>query len=114
MLYGGNGMNQTMMLRGLNGKVRLHVLVDTGNTHNFINEQIVKKLDFPIHEVNGIQVEIANGKEMKCDVLCKYFVWTMQKQEFKADMYLLPLGSYDLILGIQWLKTLGNIQQDFE
>lgn len=110
----GNGTNQTMMVRGLSGKVRLHVLVDIGSTQNFINEQIEKNLNFLVYDVNGIYVEIANGQEMKCDALCKDFIWTMQQQEFKADMYLLPLGSYDLILRIQWLKTLGKIQWDFE
>lgn len=96
----GNGTNQTMMVRGLSGKVRLHVLVDIGSTQNFINEQIEKNLNFPVYDVNGIYVEIANGQEMKCDALCKDFIWTMQQQEFKADIYLLPLGSYDLILRI--------------
>lgn len=36
------------------------------------------------------------------------------RQSFQADMYLLPLGNYDLILDIQWLKTLGNITWNFE
>lgn len=97
----GTGSNQTMMLKGLCGKVGLHVHVATGSTHNFINEQVIKKLDYPVQEVNGIWVEIANGQEMKCNSLCKDFVWKMQDQEFKADVYLLPLDNYDLILGIQ-------------
>lgn len=28
-------------------------------------------------------------------------------------MFLLPIESYDIILGIQWLKTLGSISWNF-
>ena len=28
-------------------------------------------------------------------------------------MLLLPLGNYDMVLGVQWLETLGEIRWDF-
>lgn len=37
----------------------------------------------------------------------------MQQAQFTADMIVLPLVCCDLILGIQWLKTLGPILWDF-
>lgn len=37
----------------------------------------------------------------------------MQCQEFTAEVFLLPLESYDLILEIQWLRTLGTMQWNF-
>lgn len=45
--------------------------------------------------------------------MCHGFQWTMQQQDFSTNVYLLPLESYDLILGIQWLKTLGIITWNF-
>lgn len=36
----------------------------------------------------------------------------MQGQSFKADVRLLPLIEYDLILGIHWLQSLGQILCD--
>lgn len=52
---------------------------------------------------------VANGKELKCKYICKDFNWRMQGQEFITDVYVLPLESYDLILGVQWLVNLGDI-----
>lgn len=37
----------------------------------------------------------------------------MQGHSFIADVYVLPLETYDLILCIRWLKMLGKIQWDF-
>ena len=109
----GTGSNQTMMIKGMCGKRRLHVLIDTRSTYNFLNEQLAKKLQCPISKVNGIWVEVANGQELKCDAICVGFKWKMQQQNFQADVYLLPLQSYDLILGIQWLKILDDISWNF-
>uniref|UniRef100_A0A2C9WKT3 Uncharacterized protein n=1 Tax=Manihot esculenta TaxID=3983 RepID=A0A2C9WKT3_MANES len=57
----GSGTNHTMLIRGIYKKVRLHVLVDTGSTHDFINEHIVRKLNLLVEKVTGIWVEVANG-----------------------------------------------------
>ena len=46
--------------------------------------------------------------------MCKDFKWTLHSTEFRSEVYLLPLGSCDLVLGVQWLATLGIIKWDFK
>ncbi|KAF2305026.1 hypothetical protein GH714_001150 [Hevea brasiliensis] len=41
------------------------------------------------------------------------FKWGMQGYDFVAEVYVLALDSYDLILGAQWLFTLGDISWNF-
>ena len=38
---------------------------------------------------------------------------TMQGHVFAVDLNVLPLEDYELVLGTQWLRTLGVIQWDF-
>ena len=38
----------------------------------------------------------------------------LQKVPFAIDFFILPLEGYDVVLGTQWLRTLGPIQWDFE
>nr|GEZ11258.1 integrase, catalytic core [Tanacetum cinerariifolium] len=45
---------------------------------------------------------------------CKNFKWTIHGQVFETDVMILPLGGYEMVLGIQWLATLGVIQFDFK
>lgn len=38
---------------------------------------------------------------------------SIDSEVFVTDLYVLPLGSYDLVLSMQWLSTLGQILWDF-
>jgi len=38
----------------------------------------------------------------------------MHGYEFASNVLLIPLGGYDLVLGIQWLATLGTIKWNFK
>ena len=38
----------------------------------------------------------------------------MQSSQFLVDFYLIELERYDVVLGAQWLKTLGPITWNFE
>ncbi|GJT66424.1 retrotransposable element Tf2 [Tanacetum coccineum] len=40
--------------------------------------------------------------------------WTLQGLDFVTDMMILPLGGCEMVLGIQWLATLGNIHFNFQ
>lgn len=38
----------------------------------------------------------------------------MQGIWFKADVILVPLTNYDMVLGVQWLQTLYDIMWNFK
>ena len=59
-------------------------------------------------------VAIANGEQLQCQSMCRGFKWTLLGEEYITDAFLVPLGSCDMILGIQWLSTLGSILWNFE
>ena len=42
-------------------------------------------------------------------------MWSLEVEgmDYKTDAYIVPLGSCDMILGIQWLSTLGSILWNF-
>ncbi|KAH0729848.1 hypothetical protein KY285_000852 [Solanum tuberosum] len=77
-----------------------HVLIDTGSTHNFIDESMARKLGckaLPIHEQS---VSVADGRKVQTAAVCKNLKWLLQ-------------GNVDIVLGVQWLNTLGRILFDF-
>ena len=46
--------------------------------------------------------------------MCKDFSWSLLGETFTTDVMLVTLGNYDMVLGIQWLASLGPILWDFE
>jgi hypothetical protein len=57
---------QTLKLIGYIKHRKVIILVDSGNTHNFIHRRIAQKTHIYIHAVNTFQIMIANGGSMKC------------------------------------------------
>ena len=53
---------QIMRIRGTCQKRMLRVLIDSGSTHNFLNEHLVGRLKCKLSPVMPWYVEIANGQ----------------------------------------------------
>ena len=104
---------QTMRVTGYHGKKQLHLLLDSGSTHNFIDANLALKLDCRVDTISPLWVKVADGGQLKCDSLIKNFTWKMQGHLFTADLLLLPLSGSDIVLGVQWFSTLGPILWDF-
>ena len=74
---------------------------------------MAKKLGCKLEKVGPMRVDVANGTSMACGAICKGLKWTLQGTTFVTDVLLLLLGNCDMVLGIQWLETLGEIKWDF-
>ncbi|XP_021971560.1 uncharacterized protein LOC110866725 [Helianthus annuus] len=104
----------TMQVVGNIGTKTLHILTDLGSTHNFLDEKLAHKLDCKVEEIGPMRVGVANGLPLLCTKICKNFEWQMQGLWFNADVLVIPLASYDMVLGIQWLLPLGDIIWNFK
>ncbi|XP_076902380.1 uncharacterized protein LOC143557114 [Bidens hawaiensis] len=104
----------TMRVMGTVGTRQIHVLIDYGSTHNFINENLAKKLNCPLKEIRSMTVGVANGNQLDCVKICPDFQWAMQGMWFRADVFVIPLENYDMVLGVQWLLNLDNIVWNFK
>ena len=79
-------------------------LIDYGATDSFISNYLVKDMiKAPKFLTNGWQVEFGFGQ--KCYIK-KYFRnidIELSKGFIEWDLYVIPLASYDIILGMDWL-----------
>lgn len=85
------------------------MLLDLRSTHNFIDPRVERDVICYIHPTNNFEVMIGNGRKIACKGTCCNIKINMGNYILKSDMYALPLGRYDIILGAQWLRTLGLI-----
>lgn len=105
---------QTMRVTGVHDKKLLHILLDSGSTHNFLDLKIAKSLGCKLEAISPLHVTGGGGHKLEAAFICRNFQWKLQQTQFTADVLVLPLVCCDLLLGIQWLKSLGPILWDFD
>jgi hypothetical protein len=90
------------------------ILVDSGSTHNFIHRRIAQETHCYIHAVNNFQIMIANGGSMKCGGRCENVCLQIGDYHLKSHMFTIDMGGCDIMLGADWVRTLGPILMDFK
>lgn len=75
---------------------------------------MVKGLGIKPQPNSTISVTVANSDKLKCDQILKDFTWEMSGKTFKADVMVFPVGGYDIILGVDWMKHVSPVVFDFK
>jgi hypothetical protein len=88
-------------------------LVDSGSTHSFIDTAAAAHLGLVPVAQPGLTVGVANSDRIPSSDVCKNITVTIDQEEFAIDLYVIPLGGYGLVLGCEWLRTLGPVLWDF-
>lgn len=109
----GSSTFNCMRVIGYYGKCKLFILIDNGSTHNFLDLNIANEIGCMLEKTKPMDVTAASGCTMLTKYRCSNFSWKMQGYSYTSDIRTLPLDCCDLVLGVQWLSTLGPILWDF-
>lgn len=90
------------------------ILIDSGSTHNFLPDRVVKQLGLPTQPAPSFRVLVGNDEVLRCTTMCTQVQLHMGQHTFTVDLFVLPLSGAELVLGVQWLETLGPIVTDFK
>lgn len=98
-----------MKLMGKIGDREVVVLIDSGATHNFVSTKVVDELTIGVTDTGSVGVKLGNGLMARSYGCCKKV--TLELPEVRTVEEFLPfeLGGSDVILGIKWLQTLGDM-----
>nr|GEW24460.1 retrotransposon-related protein [Tanacetum cinerariifolium] len=100
---------KTIKLAGeLNG-IPILILIDSRATHNFISKKLAIALGLTIKPVKRLQISLGNGSRVWIGE--HYDSVSIQFGSYSCivDALVYNLGSLDMILGIAWLGTLGDV-----
>jgi hypothetical protein len=81
------------------------LLVDSGSSATFINYSFVQQVGMTTISCSPVKVKVANGAELVSQLVVPAVEWWCDGHTFHTDMMVLDLGSYDAILGFDWLKS---------
>jgi hypothetical protein len=104
---------QTLKLIGYVKHHKFIILIDSSIPANFNYQWVDRETDYHIDVVNNFQVMIANGGSMKCGGPCENVWLQMDDYSLKTHMFDIEMGGCDIVLGVEWLRTLGLITMDF-
>jgi hypothetical protein len=90
------------------------MLIDWGSTHNFIEQSVVTKFGLQVVCGKSVQVTVRNKEIIECTRRCMGLSFSIQGFIVQADFYVLPEATYQAVLRVQWVATLGPIQIDYK
>ncbi|XP_075521405.1 uncharacterized protein LOC142554626 [Primulina tabacum] len=90
--------------------VATHALLDLGATHLFISESSIERLGIIHAAMNlGFRVSIPSKDQMFTSRIVRGLELRLQQKAVQADLIVLPLPEFDIILGMYWLSSNGAV-----
>ena len=112
--YMGFSSPCTTKLKGIINHGEVTILIDSGATHNFITPTMVKRLQLQDQANANLTIVLGTGVTAQGSGVCKKLNFTVQGWSFVSDFIILELGQVDVILGIYWLRTLGDCKVNWD
>jgi hypothetical protein len=106
-LLGSTSPSTMRVVACINGHKEI-VLIDTSSTHNFLDSKLANSLKLLI-DTTSCGVKVANGEVIKTMGECRAIKFKMQVLNLEVNFNLLNLEGCGIVLGTQWLSTLGMI-----
>jgi sRNA-binding regulator protein Hfq len=90
---------QTLKLTGYIKNMKFIILVDNGNSQNFIHRHLSQEFNFYIHSFKKFQILIANGGSKKCGGRCGNVHLQIDQYCLKYHMFTIYMGGCAIFLG---------------
>ncbi|XP_042952297.1 uncharacterized protein LOC122289392 [Carya illinoinensis] len=110
----GSRNPKTMRAKGKIGNQWVVILIDSENTHNFLDPAVLSRVHIPLVEEDKIRIKVAKGEMVTSEGKVKGVNVSIQGSYFLVDMYVLVLAGCDMVLGVHWLQGLGPILWNFK
>jgi len=99
---------QTIKIEGHIKKKKVIMLIDSRSTHNFIHYKLAKEFNCFIYPAPESQVMVGSGGTINCSGKCHNIKLSMGEYVLNLSMLSIPMGNADVVLGVQWLQSLGK------
>jgi hypothetical protein len=66
-----------------------------------------------LQPTTAFQVLVGNGEELDCAFMCHDIQVVLDSHQFVVDLYVLPISGAEMVLGVEWLKSLGPVIMDY-
>ncbi|KAI0507251.1 hypothetical protein KFK09_013373 [Dendrobium nobile] len=110
----GLPFHPTMKMEGEIEECKVRVLFDSGATHNSLAYRVTEQLGLEVIASKEVEVTICTGQKARIYGKCKGVTIILQGEVVTQDFLLIDLENTDVILGMQWLQSLGDMEVNWE
>lgn len=108
-----NAMNSapisgTMRFSGCVNGQQVQILLDGGSDDSFIQPRLARFLHLDVQPCAPFKVLVGNGSALQVEGIVTDFQIQVQGHVLKVPVYLLSIEGAEIILGADWLATLGS------
>ena len=89
-------------------------MIDTRATSNFISQSLAQELKLKVSNTPSYTMEVRTRQQTIGCGVCQGVVIEVQRVKIMQSFFLLELGGVDVVLGMDWLSSLGNILANFQ
>jgi len=104
---------KTLQFRGQLRGQNILILVDSGSSHSFISTNLASKFNDLTTLTHPMAVRVADGNSICCTSELSGAEWSVQGISFHSDLRVIPLGCYDMIVGMDWLQAFSPMKVDW-
>jgi hypothetical protein len=91
-------------VEGMINNQTIYILIDSRVSHSYIDTKMVESFHFPRRKHGkSWLVQLATGAKRKFNEMVKSCLMDMNGLNIKVDLNIFPLGSYDCLIGMDWL-----------
>nr|KYP71834.1 Retrotransposable element Tf2 [Cajanus cajan] len=105
---------KTMKIKGMVKGVPVIILIDSGASHNFVSSRVVDSLGLDYGQTTIAKVTLGDGNKKNVQGRCNGVLVELDELQIIIDSYVFDVGDVDLILGVEWLATLGKVTTDWK
>jgi hypothetical protein len=106
----GQSSSRTLQFSGTLGGIAVRILVDSGSSHSFLSSSVATQLPGVSPVPKPVSVTVANGGSMQCTAELVSAEWSVQGYSFHSNLKILPLTSFDMIVGMDWLEAFSPMK----
>lgn len=89
------------------------ILIDTGSDMDFMHPAVAEQLHIPLSPIKPFRVFVGNGEALLCTHISKQTKLEIHGNVLLVDLHILTVHGPDIVLGIDWLESMGKVIADF-
>jgi hypothetical protein len=102
----------TFRVKGVLQGHKVTILIDGGESHKFIDGNMVERRGISTEEFDGFIVVILGGHQMIFTKWIPKLTTTMGNYSMTDDLFMMDIPDTNVVLGVQWIYSIGRYTTD--